>query len=132
VLTAAADRLSPGYVHASFLCPYPTEGAPDGHVRITMLAGPPDSPADAAAVLLVSPPGDLRRLTPRELQILGLLVEGWPSQRIAAALFVAPRTVNAHLEHILAKLDATTRTLAAVRARRLGLYVPRPLNGVHI
>jgi DNA-binding CsgD family transcriptional regulator len=46
------------------------------------------------------------------------------SHEIAQALVVAPRTVAAHLEHILAKLDAPTRTLAAVRAERDGLYVP--------
>ena len=37
---------------------------------------------------------------------------------------MAPRTVAAHLEHVLAKLEAPTRTLAAVRAERDGLYVP--------
>ncbi|WP_324273181.1 hypothetical protein [Blastococcus brunescens] len=38
----------------------------------------------------------------------------------------------AHLEHILCKLGAPTRTLAAVRAEREGLYVPAPAAaGVH-
>jgi hypothetical protein len=37
---------------------------------------------------------------------------------------LAPRTVAAHLEHILVKLEASSRTLAAVRASREGLYVP--------
>ena len=67
---------------------------------------------------------DLRGLTPRELEVLGLLIDGCSNQQIARALVVAPRTVAAHLEHILVKLDATTRTLAAVRAEREGLYVP--------
>jgi DNA-binding NarL/FixJ family response regulator len=56
--------------------------------------------------------------------VLGLLVDGCSNQQIARALVVAPRTVAAHLEHILVKLDAPTRTLAAVRAEREGLYVP--------
>jgi DNA-binding NarL/FixJ family response regulator len=64
------------------------------------------------------------------LEILGLIVEGWPNHRIAAALALAQRTVNTHLEHILAKLGAPTRTVAAARALRFGLYVPRPLHGV--
>jgi DNA-binding CsgD family transcriptional regulator len=81
------------------------------------------------AVVLVSPPGDLHGLTGRELEVLGMLVEGWPNQRIAAVLFVTRRTVNAHVEHILAKLGTATRTLAAVQALRLGLYVPRRLRG---
>ncbi|WP_460914137.1 response regulator transcription factor [Plantactinospora veratri] len=79
-------------------------------------------------MVLLSAPGDLHGLTPRELEILGLLVDGWPNQRIANTLVVAPRTVAAHVEHILAKLAAPSRTLAAVRALRLGLYVPRSLS----
>jgi DNA-binding NarL/FixJ family response regulator len=67
---------------------------------------------------------DLRGLTPRELEVLGLLIDGCSNQQIARALVVAPRTVAAHLEHILVKLGAPTRTLAAVRAEREGLYVP--------
>lgn len=60
----------------------------------------------------------------RELEVLGHLVEGCSNLEIARALGVAPRTVAAHLEHILCKLDAPSRTLAAVRAARAGLYVP--------
>ena len=56
--------------------------------------------------------------------MLGLLVEECSNQEIARALVVAPRTVAAHLEHVLVKLDAPSRTLAAVRAERDGLYVP--------
>ena len=56
--------------------------------------------------------------------MLGLLVEGSSNQEIAQMLVVAQRTVAAHLEHILGKLEAATRTLAAVRAERDGLYVP--------
>jgi DNA-binding CsgD family transcriptional regulator len=70
--------------------------------------------------VLLSPPGDLCGLTRQELAILGLLVEGWPNRRIATALFITGRTVAAHIEHILAKLGTPTRTLAAVRALRLG------------
>jgi len=61
--------------------------------------------------------------------VLGFLVEGCSNQDIAAALVVAPRTVAAHLEHVLDKLSAPTRTLAAVRAEREGLYVPAPCGG---
>lgn len=129
VMAVAAEWLSTGRVYSSFLCPYGGDDTPDLHVLITVLACPLGSPEDLVAVVLVSPPGDLRGLTQRELEILGLIVEGWPNHRIAAALVVAQRTVNAHLEHILAKLGAATRTLAAVRALRFGLYVPRRLSG---
>jgi DNA-binding NarL/FixJ family response regulator len=75
-------------------------------------------------MVLLSPAGDLRGLTHRELQVLGLVIEGCANQEIAHALVVAPRTVAAHMEHILFKLGAPSRTLAAVRAERAGLYVP--------
>jgi DNA-binding CsgD family transcriptional regulator len=128
VLTVAAQRRTVGRVHGSFLCPFPTGDAQGGHVLITMLACPPDSPQHLSGVVLVSPPGYLHGLTRRELEILGLIVEGWPNWRIAAALALAQRTVNTHLEHILAKLEVPTRTVAAVRALRFGLYVPRALH----
>jgi DNA-binding CsgD family transcriptional regulator len=130
VLAAAAERIAYGRVHTSFLCWYPSRDSAERHVRITVIAGPTDAPHLVAAVVLVSPAGDLRGLTRRELEIVGLLVDGWPNQRIAAALFIAERTVATHVEHILVKLGAATRALAAVRALRYGLYVPRPLNGV--
>jgi DNA-binding CsgD family transcriptional regulator len=130
VLALASERLAAGRVYSSFLCPYSATDAGVGMVLITMLACPSDAPYNLVAVVLVSPPNDLRGLTRRELEILGLLVEGWSNFRIATAMVVARRTVNSHLEHILAKLGAPSRTLAAVRALRFGLYVPRPLNGV--
>lgn len=129
-VTAAIDRLPGGYGPTTFLCPSPSDPGPDSHVKVTALACPTQSPHQLVAVLLVSPPGELYGLTSRELEILGLIVDGWPNQRMASALLVTERTVAAHVEHILAKLGAETRTLAAVRAVRLGLYVPRPLNGV--
>jgi DNA-binding NarL/FixJ family response regulator len=96
-----------------------------------MLSCPTDLPKYLVAVALISPALDIYGLTPRELEILGLLVEGWPNARIAAALFVAARTVATHVEHILAKLVAPTRS-AAVLALRHGLYSPRPLaSGTH-
>jgi DNA-binding NarL/FixJ family response regulator len=63
------------------------------------------------------------------LEVLGLLIEGWTNARIAAALVLAPRTVATHVEHILAKLGAGPRALAAVRGVGQGLYLPRALLG---
>jgi DNA-binding CsgD family transcriptional regulator len=130
VLTAAAERLSYGRVYSSFLCPYSGKDAAERHVRVTMLACAPQTSYPAVAVILISPAGDLRGLTRRELEIVGLLIDGWSNQRIAAAMNIAERTVATHLEHILVKLGAATRALAAVRALRYGLYVPRPINGI--
>ncbi|MGY1814411.1 response regulator transcription factor [Blastococcus sp. SYSU D00820] len=124
VVTIARSCIEDGQVFTSFLWPRGGRHAPDGHVRVTVLAGTDEAPASVLGTVVLSPVTDLRGLTPRELEVLGLLIDGCSNQEIARALVVAPRTVAAHLEHILAKLDAPTRTLAAVRAEREGLYVP--------
>jgi DNA-binding CsgD family transcriptional regulator len=129
VLAAARERIADGNVYSSFLWPVGGSHAPGGHVRVTVLAAPEDLPPGLTAVTLLSPAPDLYGLTPRELEVLGLLVEGASNHEIARTLVVAPRTVAAHLEHVLLKLGAPTRTLAAVRAERNGLYVPAPSRG---
>lgn len=123
-LAAALVRLRTGQVCSSFLWSASHEGVPT-HVRITALATPGDLPR-VQGVVAVSPASGLRGLTPRELQVLGFVVEGCSNQEIAHALTVTARTVAAHLEHVLAKLDVPARTLAAVRAEQEGLYVPAP------
>jgi DNA-binding CsgD family transcriptional regulator len=125
-LAAARAAIDAGRLYTSFLWPLGDRPAPLGYVRITALGSSGDTPAHLSGVALVSPPGDLRGLTPRELEVLGLVIDGCPNRQIARVLLVAQRTVAAHLEHILVKLSAPSRTLAAVRAHREGLYVPSP------
>jgi predicted ATPase/DNA-binding CsgD family transcriptional regulator len=59
--------------------------------------------------------GETRRhpLTPRELEIAGLLAEGLTNREIAERLVIAKRTVDAHVEHILTKLGFSSRTQVA-------------------
>jgi DNA-binding CsgD family transcriptional regulator len=125
VMDVARAVLSTGQVCGSFLWPLGGRHAPAGHARVTALSSTEDVRGILTGLVVVSPPGDLRELTPRELEVLGLLVEGCSNAEIAQILVVAQRTVAAHVEHILAKLKADSRTLAAVRAEREGLYVPR-------
>jgi DNA-binding CsgD family transcriptional regulator len=131
VLTAACARIADGQVYSSFLWPLGGSHAPGGHARVTALAAPDDVPAVLGGVVLLSPAPELHGLTPRELEVLGLVVDGYSNQEIARTLVVAPRTVAAHVEHLLVKLDAPTRTLAAVRAEREGLYVPPVPQSAH-
>jgi DNA-binding CsgD family transcriptional regulator len=49
-------------------------------------------------------------LTAREFQVARLIATGLTNAQIAAELSVAPRTVSAHVEHVLAKLGASRRT----------------------
>ncbi len=68
-----------------------------------------------------TPGRDESQLTPREREVLRLLVEGRSNPEIAAALFVSPRTAETHVTHILAKLGVTSRAEAAAHAVRVGL-----------
>jgi DNA-binding CsgD family transcriptional regulator len=121
---AARTALLDGSVYTSYLWPRGGRHAPDGYTRITALASTTDVPRVLMGMAVLSPASHCRGLTPRELEVLGLMIEGCSNHEIATALVVAQRTVAAHVEHILVKLDAPTRTLAAVRAEREGLYVP--------
>ena len=60
-------------------------------------------------------------LTPREAQVLALLTEGLTNKAIARRLSISDHTVKFHVNAILGKLNAQSRTDAVVRATRLGL-----------
>jgi two-component system nitrate/nitrite response regulator NarL len=57
-------------------------------------------------------------LTPREHEVLGLLVDGLRQPEIASRLYITDKTVGKHIEHILAKLGVHTRAQAVARAVR--------------
>ena len=76
---------------------------------------------DAASGRAQHQAGPLDSLTPRERQILTLLAAGHPTQRIAAHLGLAPKTVNNNLSAIFAKLGVPGRTEAIHLARHAGL-----------
>jgi predicted ATPase/DNA-binding SARP family transcriptional activator/DNA-binding CsgD family transcriptional regulator len=63
-------------------------------------------------------------LSPRERQIAALIAAGSTNAQIAAALGVAPRTVDTHVRNILKKLGAASR--AEVAARLSGDAAPQP------
>jgi len=60
-------------------------------------------------------------LTPREREVLQLLSQGLANRRIAETLGIAERTVKFHVNAILGKLGAQSRTEAVAVAMRLGL-----------
>ena len=60
-------------------------------------------------------------LSPRELDVLRLLVDGKTDREIADTLFISPRTASKHVGGILLKLDVMTRSEAAVHAVRHAL-----------
>jgi len=60
-------------------------------------------------------------LTPRESEVLHLIAEGLPNKQIAQKLSISEHTVKFHVNAILTKLGAQSRTEAVVRATRAGL-----------
>jgi signal transduction histidine kinase/DNA-binding CsgD family transcriptional regulator len=59
-------------------------------------------------------------LTPREREVLDLLVQGLTDQQVADALAISVRTVEKHVSGVLHKLDARNRTEAVARALERG------------
>jgi DNA-binding NarL/FixJ family response regulator len=57
-------------------------------------------------------------LSPREREILRLLVDGCSNPEIADRLFISPATARTHVSNILGKLGVASRTEAAARAIR--------------
>jgi DNA-binding CsgD family transcriptional regulator len=62
----------------------------------------------------------LSPLTEREQEILEWIARGKTSREIAAILVLSPYTVRKHVEHVLQKLDVSTRSAAVARALENG------------
>jgi two-component system, NarL family, response regulator DegU len=60
-------------------------------------------------------------ISPREEEVLQLVVDGFGTSEIAARLFISQKTVKNHLASIYDKLDATDRTQAVLTAVRMGI-----------
>jgi DNA-binding NarL/FixJ family response regulator len=65
------------------------------------------------------------QLTPREQDVLRLVVLGQTNREIAGTLALTVSTAKTHVEHVIGKLGVSDRTQAAVRAIELGL-APSP------
>ncbi len=94
--------------------------------RIVAAAEGSALPAVDAAVeaALASRPGvsegqatPLDGLSPRELEVLALMADGLRNAEIASRLFIVEGTVKTHINHILTKLEVTTRVQAILRFR---------------
>lgn len=75
--------------------------------------------------LVVLLPDDLVDLTPRELEVLGLVAEGLRNREIADRLVLSVRTIDHHVAAIRRKLGVKSRGAAVVEGRRLGLISAR-------
>ena len=68
-------------------------------------------------------PGTVEKLgiSPRELEVLQLMAEGYSNQEIADKLFISLNTVKTHTSNLFSKLDVRRRTQAIQRGKELAL-----------
>ncbi len=83
------------------------------------LAGPEPTPPNETARW-----ADALGLTPREVDVLGLVARGYTNPEIAHALFISDKTASVHVSNILRKLDVPNRREAAAVAHRLTTPTP--------
>jgi DNA-binding NarL/FixJ family response regulator len=67
---------------------------------------------------------EIGQLTAREQEVLQLVAQGLTNREVARALNLSEGTVKVHVSHILGKLDASSRTEAAMLAVQLELISP--------
>jgi DNA-binding NarL/FixJ family response regulator len=96
----------------SLLAPGVTRRVIDAFVR--RAPAPPSAPVDSR----------LRSLTPRELEVLGLIARGLSNLDIAERLFVSEGTTKTHVSNVLTKLGVRDRVQAVVFAYEAGVVVP--------
>lgn len=87
----------------------------------TVLDGRVFVPQQTYSDLAPLAPDEPLDLSPRQRDVLRLLIEGKPNKTICRELDLSESTVKTHLAAIFRKLDVTSRTQAVVAAARLGL-----------
>jgi len=96
-------------------------------IRDTIHGGSPMSPEVARHVVELfrkfRPPSEPEHdLTPHELRLLRLLIDGHGYKTAAAELRVSVNTISFHIRHIYEKLQVHSKSEAVAKALRLGLY----------
>ncbi|MCE1255229.1 MAG: LuxR C-terminal-related transcriptional regulator [Anaerolineae bacterium] len=89
------------------------------YVKDLLAAYPVENNTSPAAPTAV--PGVFEALSEREMEVLRLIAAGESNASISERLFIALSTTKRHVNHILDKLGASSRTQAIARARELGL-----------
>jgi DNA-binding NarL/FixJ family response regulator len=91
-------------------------------IRAAAAGGAPLDP-QAARLLLEAKdaPDPLDGISPREREVLGLLLDGLPNKLIAQRLGISEKTVKSHLTSIFRRIDVTDRVQAILWAERQGL-----------
>jgi HD-GYP domain-containing protein (c-di-GMP phosphodiesterase class II) len=100
-------------------------------LRREVAAGRLDGDAAAAVLKAAGQPVGQRRdrpagLTAREVEVLRLVSRGLSSKEIARRLVISPKTARNHIEHIYAKIGASSRVNASLFAMQHGLLAADP------
>jgi DNA-binding NarL/FixJ family response regulator len=69
-----------------------------------------------------APPVEDLNLTPREMEILQWLVEGFSYKKIAEKLFISPLTVQSHIKRVYEKLQVHSKSAAVSKALKYKLF----------
>lgn len=98
-------------------------------VRAAAVGQAPMSPLAASALLRerAAAPIPSAAMTPREREVLALLLTGLSNRRIATTLSISEATVKAHLTRIYRRLGVTNRTGALRRGQELVAREPMPV-----
>jgi len=124
-LLAAADA----YHATTEPRPYRSELPPEAaaaELRAEVRAGRLDGDAVNAVLAAAGHRAPARRqwpggLTAREVEVLSLLARGHSNKEIAKRLFITPKTVSSHVQHIYTKIDVSSRARATHYATQHGL-----------
>ena len=85
------------------------------------LAGTVGPDAETSGRLWGGAASEVERLSPRELDVLRLVVEGMTNKDIGSTLYITEDTAKKHVQNIIAKMQVSDRTQAAVKALRIGM-----------
>jgi len=86
-----------------------------------ILDGPNEPPRSALAVVRDSPDARARKLTGREVEVLGMLAAGRTTPEIADRLHISALTARNHIQNILDKLELHSKAEAVAFAFQKGL-----------
>jgi hypothetical protein len=129
VVAEVVERLAVGDRYATFLHPG-LDGRAGALLRVTALDCGNETADHLRAAVLLSPEPDRHGLSRHDLRVLGLIVAGWEDdERIAAALNSTTDDVAETARRGMQLLGAPSRTGLAVRALRMGLYLPPRASG---
>ena len=91
-------------------------------IRTAAAGGSPLDPRAARSLLEAkSEPDPLAGISPREREVLALLLDGMPNKLIARRLEISEKTVKSHLTSIFRQIGVTDRVQAILWVERLGL-----------